>query len=122
MAGHAGGAGRHTGEGGFFDAGVAITAIDPKTGDVMLMAERYRLVDWHTDLRLPRRIVEPIQTEQGSDQQEGDQDQNGSEKRICTWRKYLGHSRTDIPRIDIVSDKDVPVADASFLGIFAERQ
>jgi len=49
-------------------AGMAITAIDPKAGHVMLVTEGNRLVLRYTNLRLPRGIIEPIKTEQSSNQ------------------------------------------------------
>jgi hypothetical protein len=43
MAIHAGLGGRNAGEAGFLDRGMAITAIDPQAGHMVLVAERDRL-------------------------------------------------------------------------------
>jgi len=45
---------------------MAITAIDAKTGNMVLMTEGNGLITRHTDLRLPRGIIEPIKTEQSA--------------------------------------------------------
>ena len=45
MTGHTCLSGRHAGEGRRLDAGVAISAIDAQTGDMVIMAER----DWLFD-------------------------------------------------------------------------
>ena len=46
MARHANLRRRNAGEGGAFDRGVAVTAINSEAADMMLMAERHRLLDW----------------------------------------------------------------------------
>jgi hypothetical protein len=43
---------RNSGEGGLLDAGVAISAIDPKPADMMLMAEWHRLFEWNVNARV----------------------------------------------------------------------
>jgi hypothetical protein len=68
MAGHTGRAGRHTGEGRFLNTGVTIATIDTQPGNMMLMAERDRLIDGYTNLGLPRGIVEAIETKQSTNQ------------------------------------------------------
>src|SRR5262245_21148497 len=49
MAVHADLGGRDAGEGGVLDRGVAVAAIDPQAGDVVLVAERHRLLAGDAD-------------------------------------------------------------------------
>jgi len=53
MAGHAGVSGRQTGEGGFFDRGVAIAAVDAQFAGVMAMAKRNGLLTGNILIGVP---------------------------------------------------------------------
>src|ERR1043166_8008785 len=60
VAGHAGLGRRDSRERGFLNRGMAIAAIEPEPGDVMLMAERHRLLSRHTFIGGVRRPINSI--------------------------------------------------------------
>lgn len=92
VAVHAGGRGRNAGKSRCFNRGVAVAAIDAETGDVMLVAERYRLRSRHIDFGDVRGArdgcQQPERAEHHKKQTENAQTRDG----VGAGVKYLRHA------------------------------
>lgn len=99
MTGHTGLGRGQTGEGGLFDGGVTVSAVDAKATDVMFMAKRDRLRPHHACLRQVGRARdrrhEPQQREQHKNSAKDTQPRN----RVGTRMEYLRHEQAYASRL-----------------------
>ena len=72
MAGHAGLGRRHAGEGRRLDRGVAIAAVDADVADVVLVAERHRLLDRRAEAGCGAMLIRQAKHSGGEQQQDGE--------------------------------------------------
>ena len=82
MAGHADLRRRQSGIGAGFDAGMAITAVEPVIADMVLVAERHRLRHRPAGARLPRRIRIARPNQKQPDRGDQRQDQGKTQKGV----------------------------------------
>jgi hypothetical protein len=98
MAVHAGLGRRKTRETRRFDARVAVTAVEPLAADMMLMAERNRLVTRHV---LASQVVRQIQLISGPTDKTNDENRAKNRRAregVATSMKDLGHNFARAPR------------------------
>jgi hypothetical protein len=107
--------GRNVRKAGGFHGGMAVTTINPKTADVMCVAERHRLLP---GLCGSSRIVRAAQLGEGPTQ-EGENEHGAEDgdprERVCTTTKQLRHNkdnRADLSPATIPSNQDCRARDS----------
>jgi hypothetical protein len=91
MTGHAGFGRRQSGKRGFLDRGMAITAVEAETRDVMLMTERDRLRQRHVLLGGIRRTINGINDTPKSEEPEEYSQQRHASDAVAAFSKNLRH-------------------------------